>query len=112
MGHASPCQMTLTWPMVRDGAPIDVAMGHVNVIWQGDACAQALRSLLHCTTPTTPLNVSGPQTLSVRALAQEFAARFGRPANVVGAEAPAAWLTHTERAPRLFGPPAGSHAHM
>jgi len=97
---------------VRDGMPIDVTMGHVNVIWQGDACVQALRTLLHCATPMTPLNVSGPQTLSVRALAHEFAARFSRAANIIGTEAPTAWLTNTQRAQRLFGPPEVSLATM
>ena len=52
--------------------------------------------------------MSGPQTLSVRALAHEFAARLGRRPHIVGEEAPTAWLTNTERAQRLFGPPAVS----
>jgi nucleoside-diphosphate-sugar epimerase len=91
---------------VRQGAPVDLSMGHVNVIWQGDACAQSLRALRHAAVPSAPINISGPETVSIRWLAQEFAERFGVEAKLTGTEAPTAWLANTARAAGLFGYPS------
>src|SRR4051794_38971376 len=87
------------------GRPGDVSMGHVNVLWQGDANEQALRLLAHCTKPTSPINVSGPDVLSVRALAAEFGKRLDRKPTIIGQEAPTAWLVDTREAQKLLGPP-------
>ncbi|MDT3677224.1 MAG: NAD(P)-dependent oxidoreductase [Burkholderiaceae bacterium] len=84
---------------------LDVTMGHADVIWQGDANEQALRLLAHCTTPTTPINITGPAHTSIRWLAQEFGERFGRAPKLVGHEAPTAWLEDTSESQRLFGKP-------
>ncbi len=90
---------------VHRGEAIDVTMGRVNVIWQGDANEQVLRCLAHTTTPTSPLNVTGLEALPVRRIATSFAERFGVAANVTGNEAGSALLSDASEAARLFGPP-------
>ena len=85
--------------------PIDLTMGHANVIWQGDANDWALRALAHCTAPTSGLNVSGPP-IRIRDVASGLAQRLGVTPNFSGSEAPTAWLIDTREAQRLFGGPS------
>src|SRR5262249_60365949 len=84
----------------------NLATGHVNVIWQGDANAMVLRALGHCTVPSSPLNVSGAETVSVRWLAERFAERLGKQPMFVGREAAQAWLVNTAEAIRPFRQPS------
>jgi nucleoside-diphosphate-sugar epimerase len=97
---------------VRDGAPIDLVMGHVNVIWQGDANAVALRCLARTTRPTTPINVTGPETISVRWLAEELGRRLGRAPKLTGSEASAGWVSNAARMVAEFGAPRVPLARM
>jgi nucleoside-diphosphate-sugar epimerase len=84
--------------------PIDLAMGHANVIWQGEANDWTLRTLAHCTTPTSPLNLSGPK-LSIRAVARGLGERLGVAPVLTGQEAETAWLVDCSEAFRLYGQP-------
>ncbi len=97
---------------VWQGQPIDVRLGHVNFIWQGDASSQALRCLAHCETPTSPINVSGHDILAVRDLAARFGTLFAREPVIVGQEEPTAWLTNTSQAVKLFGLPIVDTAQL
>ena len=90
---------------VRDGEPVHVAMGHVNVIWQGDANAMAIRLLAHVASPPLVVNVTGPERLAVRELAEHAGARFGIATRIEGAESADSLLSDTTRMQALLGAP-------
>jgi nucleoside-diphosphate-sugar epimerase len=90
---------------IMAGTPVPLGMGHANVIWQGDANAWALRALRQASAECPILNVTGPETLSIRWLAGQFATRLGRPVSFVGEEAPTALLSNAAAAFARFGYP-------
>ena len=90
---------------VYAGESVDLNMGHVNVIWQGDANERALRALKYVSNPPKILNITGPETLSVRWLAEEFGKRFGREVHFTGTEQETALLSNAQESMRLFGYP-------
>ena len=91
---------------------IDLSFGHVNVIWQGDFASQYLRAFHHCTTPTSPLNVTGPETVSIRDLACALGRIFGKEPQFEGSEVEKIWLENSGEATRLFGYPIVSLSRM
>ncbi|GJG87114.1 epimerase [Gemmatimonadetes bacterium T265] len=97
---------------VRTGEPVDVRTGWVNVIWQGDANAQALECFAVAATPAFPVNVTGPEPLAVADLARRYGRMFGRAPHLVGTTAADALLSDTTRATRLFGAPSVPTARL
>ncbi len=97
---------------VFEHAPVDLTMGMANVIWQGDANSACLQSLHYCVRPPLILNLTGPETLSVRWVAHEFGKRFGIEPKFQGEESSTALLNNSARATGLFGYPTVSPAEM
>ena len=93
-------------------AAISLQMGNVNVIWQGDANAVALRAFAHCQSPPLVLNVTGPETVSIRYLASCFGTLFNKPPRFAGEEASTALLSNAAQCHQLFGYPRVSLAQM
>lgn len=93
---------------VISGEPVDVTMPVFNVVWQGDANRWAMRSFSIASPDVAVLNAAGPETLSVRAVADEVAARTGRDVQLTGLEAGDALLSDARLCHSLFGYPTVS----
>ena len=85
--------------------PVDLQMGYVNVIWQGDANEIALRCLNHCQCPPNILNVTGPEIISIKWLAGQFGEIMQKTPQFVNQPHPTALLSDTSKANQLFGHP-------
>jgi nucleoside-diphosphate-sugar epimerase len=90
---------------VHAGEPVDLTAPHVNAIWQGDANSYAFRALGLCASPPLALVVTGPEVVSVRAVAGEFGRRFGREPRFADDAAGPALLGDPARCVSLLGPP-------
>jgi nucleoside-diphosphate-sugar epimerase len=93
---------------VFERRPVDLAMGNANVIWQGDANSICLRSFEYCQSPPMVLNLTGPETISIRRIALRFGEIFGVEPVFLGSEANTALLNNAGRCFRLFGYPTVS----
>jgi nucleoside-diphosphate-sugar epimerase len=92
--------------------PVDLRMPLVNIIWQGDANSVCMRSVPHCSAPPFLLNLTGPETLSTRWIAEQFAERFGHEASFTGEESQSALLNNAAKCHRIFGYPTVTPAEM
>jgi nucleoside-diphosphate-sugar epimerase len=97
---------------VKAKQPVDAAVSHFNVIWQGDANSYALRSLEGCASPARPLNVTGTETLAVTEVARYFARRFGVQPEFRGAPTGEALLSDARACHDWLGPPEVSSAEL
>jgi nucleoside-diphosphate-sugar epimerase len=79
---------------VAAGTPIELAMGHANVIWQGDANAMSLVALRHASSPPYVVNIAGREELSVKQVCLALGARLGREVHFTGVEGTDALLSN------------------
>lgn len=86
--------------------PVNLASGHVNVVWQGYVNEVALRSLDMAASPPAVLNVTGPETVSIRWLAERFGEIFRKKPVFEGQESDSALLSNASRCFGHFGYPS------
>lgn len=90
---------------VLEGKEIPLETGAVNVMWQGDANCHFLRMLGQTTIPTSPINVGGPETVSVRYIAERFGQLLGLTPKFTGVEQDNCLFVNCDKALGLLGNP-------
>jgi nucleoside-diphosphate-sugar epimerase len=90
---------------ILNNEPIDLTMGAVNLIWQRDANDYIIRSISLAKSPPAILNVTGPETISIRRLAEQIGETLSKKPKFVSHEATSALLSNASFCLSTFGPP-------
>jgi len=88
------------------GEPVSLTTPLFNCIWQGSANEFAVRSLLHADSPMKILNITGPETVSVKWAAERLGEYLGKAPAYAGEPSGSAYLNNASEAMALFGYPA------
>lgn len=91
---------------ILEGKPVSLQATAFNCIWQGDANEMALLGLLHTACPPAKMNITGPETISVRAAAIELGRLLGKEPVFEGEEKEEALLNNAALAMETFGYPS------
>ncbi len=94
------------------GDSIDLTMGHFNIIWQGDSNAMTLLAFEHVVSPPFVINLTGPEILSVREVAETMGRLLGKAPKFCGTEQETACLGDAAQSHRLFGLPRVSAGQL
>jgi len=90
---------------ILDGEEISLGVPAFNCVWQRYVNECAIRSLLHVSENVENLNITGPETVSVRYAAERLGALLGKKPIFKGEEGEKGILANTGKCIRLFGYP-------
>jgi nucleoside-diphosphate-sugar epimerase len=91
---------------------VPLSMGFLNAIWQADAAAMSLQSLAYAESPPNVINITGPELLSVRRVAEEFGKLLNKTVRFEGEESTDALLSNAQGTFQAFGVPQVSAEQM
>lgn len=90
---------------VWEDRPVNLAVPAFNCIWQGDNNNRTLLCLEHAASPAAIMNITGPEKLYTRDVAEEFGRLFDKPVSFIGEPGDRMFLNDASRSMELFGPP-------
>lgn len=93
---------------IMKGEPISLSTPVFNFIWQGSANEIAIRGLLHATSPSCIMNVTGPETVSIQKAAIELGKYLGKEPIFEGEPGTDAYLNDSSLCMETFGYPSVS----